>query len=112
MLLNGSAPRQGTPMRFGGDCYGTMAKVPALETHGGDRADGGGDGWRGELLVMGTIHRDGTGGGIGGRSDYLVYVTFWLGRHRFLLCGAVPLANSNVLALTERTLYRWDTLKP
>ena len=43
-LLNAST---GTPMRFGGDCEGTMVTVPGSATHGP------------ELLVMGAIHHTG-----------------------------------------------------
>ena len=61
----------GKPMTFGGDCFGDLTRLPPVPS-----TDGGT--WLAaekELLVMGGIHRDGTGGGVAGRSDYRVHVS-------------------------------------
>merc|ERR1712083_295567 len=59
-------------MRFGGDCFGDMTGVPA---RGEIRRSAVWD-WEApdkDLLVMAAIHRDGSSGGISGRSDYRVH---------------------------------------
>eukprot|EP01047_Picozoa_sp_COSAG01_P022906 COSAG01_NODE_1378_length_10526_cov_13.789105_3_plen_530_part_00 len=53
-LMNGSSAK---PMHFGGDCFGDMTGLPKSP----------------DVLVMGAIHSDGSGGGIHGRSDYRVH---------------------------------------
>ena len=63
----------GTPMTFGGDCFGDLTRLPAVAA---GTATGEWIAADKELLVMGGIHSTGgSHGGIGGRSDYRVHMS-------------------------------------
>ena len=83
-LLNASSVPPNRPeMRFGGDCYGDMTRVPAVEDPPGK-----------ELLVMGAIQTTGAKGGIGGRSDYRVHASSDGGSSWTLVSRVYPYSSS------------------